>query len=163
MKLKPRTIVINSRCDIRSVATLHRHWVKKGYGNLNMSQLLRLSIDSFADVLVANGLVEPFEYSAEAAKYIDEVKLSVPPLNRKSLVRQIQRETLLDEGFGTAYVDAPTKSLHGRPDVKVKKSLIEQARELMSKTENTETLASAVKRREKEQQEAKSQLGKLPD
>ena len=162
MKSKPRTIVINSRCDIRSVATLHRFWQGKGYANLNMSQLIRLSVDHFADVLVANELVEPFNYSAEALAYVEETRLKHPGGNHELLVKQIQRETLLDEGFGTEYVDAPVRSLYGKPKVKVKKSLIEQARDLMAKTKNEETLTEAVERREKEQQETKNQLGKLP-
>lgn len=163
MKSRPRTIVINSRCDIRSVATLHRFWQGKGYANLNMSQLIRLSVDHFADVLVANELVEPFNYSAEALAYVEETRLKHPGGNHELLVKQIQRETLLDEGFGTEYVDAPVRSLYGKPKVKVKKSLIEQARELMTKTKNEETLTEAVERREKEQQETKNQLGKLPE
>ena len=162
MKSKPRTIVINSRCDIRSVAALHRYWSKKGYANLNMSQLVRLSLDHFSDVLVANSLVTPFEYSSEALAYIEKARLVFPSANREALVRQIQRETLVDEGFGTEYIDAPVKSVYGKPEVKVKKSLIEQARELMAKTENQETLAGAVERRQREQQEAKQELGKLP-
>jgi hypothetical protein len=158
---KPTTLVVNSRCDIRSFATLHKYFFQKGYGNLNMSQLLRLVADEFADLVVANGF-EGFDSSFEAASYIDQVRVAVPSGNRKSLVEQIQKETLLADGFQQG------PSSYGQPaPKKVEPSLVDRARKLMTKAERTsstdpESLDQAVKRREQEAETSKQELGKLP-
>ena len=155
---KPATVVINSRCDIRSLATLHHYYNKKGYGNLNMSQLVRLVLDDFADAVVTNLQAQEFPSSYDAAAYIDKVKMSVPRGNRRSLIEQIQKETLVDEGFKPA-----VGPLHGQPvPRKVPTSLVERARKMMRK-DDPETLQEAADRRAEELKETRGQLGVVPD
>lgn len=165
---KPRTMVVNSRCDIRSVATIHRYLSSVGYGNLNLSQTLRNAVDNYAEVLAANDLVEPFESSFVAAEYLDSVRMTIPDGNRKSLIEQIQRETLISDGFVRPNNSVP---LYGQPEPrKVTKSTIEKARQVMqerktgqvSNSSTPETIDEAQKRRDEELKQFKQNLAKPP-
>ena len=155
---KPKTIVINGRCDIRSIATLHRHYFNMAEGNLNMSQLVRRSLDTYAEVLVANKICKPFKSTIDAKRYLDQVRMNIPQRNQRNLIEQIQRETLLEDQFSSSYVDNPRRAL--RPRTKVEPSLVEKARGIMS---STEKLGDAVERRERELEETKKQLGVIPN
>ena len=158
MNKKPKTIVINGRCDIRSIATLHRHYFNMAEGNLNMSQLVRRSLDTYAEVLVTNKICKPFTSTIDAKRYLDQVRMNIPQRNQRNLIEQIQRETLLEDQFSSSYVDNPRVAL--RPRTKVEQSLVEKARGIMS---STEKLGDAVERRERELEETKKQLGVIPN
>ena len=166
---KPRTMVVNSRCDIRSIATIHSYLASVGYGNLNLSQTLRNALDNYADVLVANKLVEPFLGTFAAAEYLDSIRMTIPDGNRKSLIEQIQRETLIADGFVRPNNNVP---LHGQEQPrKVTKSTVEKARQIMEerkvapnpKTPAPETLDEAQQRRDSELEEFKQNLAKPPE
>lgn len=156
MNLRPTTILINSRCDMRSIAVLHQFWSKE-LGNLNMSQVLRFSIDQFAEVLVKNDLATECKSTSEAKAYLESVKFSFPSGLHRNLAKQIQKETLLSDGFSPDYATNP-------------KTLVEQARAHMRKgkqntkrAESPETEAEAIKRRQKEMQQIKEQMKGLPN
>ena len=158
MTKKPKTIVINGRCDIRSIATLHRHYFNMAEGNLNMSQLVRRSLDTYAEVLVTNKICKPFTSTIDAKVYLDQVRMNIPQRNQRNLVEQIQRETLLEDQFSPSYVDNPRRALRSR--TKVEPSLVEKARGILN---GPEKLDDAVERRENELEEMKNQMGVIPN
>ena len=101
MSDRPTTYVIEGRADIRSIATLARYFIEQGNAPRSKSELVRFIIETFSDILVDNGITERFRSTQRAKAYMDRIAMG-PSRDDKlynSLLQQIQKETLQDEGF----------------------------------------------------------------
>ena len=71
IKSRPATIVFTSRCDARYLATLLNFWTDSGEKIGSASELVRLSIESFAEFLAHNGKTQMVQTHADALQIIE--------------------------------------------------------------------------------------------
>ena len=128
---RPASAVYSSRLDIRTVATLAKYWQSKGYVAPSVSQLMRLSIEAFADILDQNLCVEKEESAQEAQLYLEEIGIfkSLSSRNRNTLIKQIQTEALESSGIDLSYLERQGKDNLNEDQVKRAKELLEKKQE----------------------------------
>lgn len=89
------TQAIETRLDIRDIATIHKFYVSGGYYPPSKSALVREAIKDFRRLLLSNDLAEGFASSSEAANYLNDVGFSLNKRSINILSLQIDRETIV--------------------------------------------------------------------
>jgi len=96
IRSRPATLVFNSRIDARHLATILLFWHSKNDKPSSVSELARLSLEAFADLLVTNGLAEFVQTQDEAFEVIKRAGL----LNKKmsSMNLRNRMNAIIEEG-----------------------------------------------------------------
>jgi hypothetical protein len=96
---RPKTAVLLTRCDLRSIATIAKFYQSRGIELSSKSGLVSRCVEDFCDLLVNNGKVDRFLSTSEARDYLAGIGLR--ELNRsgsdKAYLEQIQIENYIAE------------------------------------------------------------------
>ena len=95
------TAVYNIRIDIRSIATLHKHYTKQGMSFKSVSTLNRHTLESLAELLIQQKGAERFIHTVDARNYLESVGLlkTIKVHQTKSLTKAMQDESLDLDGL----------------------------------------------------------------
>jgi len=98
--------VFNVRMDIRAVATLHRHFKRRGLEFSSVSTLTRHTVEYFADRYVESFGAEPFASVADATNYLESQGLlgALKTRGSSALKKALQAESLELEGIDPSYL-----------------------------------------------------------
>ena len=94
----PKTAVMEARVDMRSLASVTRYLISRGYNVSTKSSLIRTALEMFTIVLRNNRLEEGFISTADALNYMNSVGLDFGKIGQKgnkSLAIEMQKETLV--------------------------------------------------------------------
>jgi hypothetical protein len=124
---KPTTAVYSTRADIRTLAALAEYWIGQGEVPSSISELHRLSLEVFVQLLQSKGLVKTWSSTGEAKRYLDSLNLSrtLSPRNRQSLIRQMQKEDLELEGISLEYLKRKTTKTASKDQFEAAKDILE--------------------------------------
>lgn len=99
---RPPTLALSTRIDARHLATLARLWSQQGESPRSTSELVRLSLETFAEVLVTSGQVEFVQTQAEAQEVLGGMGLLGRSQLKRNLVEAIVREGNINEALSPA-------------------------------------------------------------
>ena len=104
---RPATIILTSRVDARYLATLARFWTDKGNQLRSTSELVRLSVEAFAELLVVNNSAEFIQTQADAQEILERMGLDIKATNPRNMAKALQSEDFsLDSLTTTVRPDA---------------------------------------------------------
>ena len=89
------TQAIETRLDIRDIATLHRFYASSGFFPPSKSALIREAIQDFRRILVSNAFAEKFASSEEAIDYLNKFGFALNTRSTSILSLQMDRETIV--------------------------------------------------------------------
>ena len=135
---RPTSAVYSSRMDIRTVASLTKYWISKGHKPTSVSELMRLSLETFSDLLYQNSCTEKFT-AQDAYNFLESIGLlkTLSSRNRTSLVKQIQSEVLKSEGIDLSYLE-PRKG-----QANISEDQVQRAKELLQQKQD-DNLSGAI-------------------
>ena len=90
------THVFNSRIDIRYLATLVRFWHKQQEFPRSISELNRLSIETFVEFLVKNNYIDMTELISDAEEVLSNVGYKIREIPRNRVQELIREDSTLD-------------------------------------------------------------------
>ena len=94
LSTRPATLTITSRLDARTLASLALFWQEKGEPVRSVSELARLSLEAFSELLILNKAAEFVQTQEDANEILSRLNLSVQKTNRGNLVRAYNLENL---------------------------------------------------------------------
>jgi hypothetical protein len=95
VKNRKATIVFTSRADARYLATLLNFWHESGERPTSISELVRLSMETFAELLVINNRTEFVQTQQDAHTIIERSGLmtkKMKTLNQRNLMEAMEAE-----------------------------------------------------------------------
>lgn len=95
-----RTAVVQTRLDVRTLATLYGFYKEHGIVVRNKSELLNIVCEDYLSILERNNVAERIEETSAAYNtlYRDGILRDVnSEPSRRALISQIQKETVLSE------------------------------------------------------------------
>lgn len=98
---RPPTLALSTRVDARHLATLARLWSQQGESPRSTSELVRLSLETFAEVLVTSGQVEFVQTQADAQEILGNLGLLGKSQLKRNLVQAIVREGNINEAISS--------------------------------------------------------------
>lgn len=101
------TQAIETRLDIRDVATLHRFYASSGFYPPSKSALIREAIQDFRRILVSNDFAEKFASTGEAIDYLNKFGFTLNTRSTNILSLQIDRETIVASGHDDDTIVTP--------------------------------------------------------
>ena len=147
------TLAFTSRCDARHLATLALMWQSKGEMPRSTSELVRLSLETFVEVLVTSHQCDFVPTQSQAQTILGEMGLLGKNILRRNLV-----EAMVKEGNLSALTGKAPSSIcgvaHDSPDLNM---AVRQLEEALS---NPEEFA---KRQDAKTRELKDLLGIVPE
>lgn len=105
---RPPTLALSTRIDARHLATLARLWSQQGESPRSTSELVRLSLETFAEVLVTSGQVEFVQTQAEAQEVLGNLGLLGRSQLKRNLVQAIVREGNINEALSPSQNSQPS-------------------------------------------------------
>ena len=96
-RARTATVVFNSRADAKYLATLLAFWYDQGEKPRSVSELVRVSLETFADLMIQNGLVDMVASQTIAYDMFERAGImnqKMRELNRKNLVKAMAGEDL---------------------------------------------------------------------
>jgi hypothetical protein len=90
---RPATHTFTSRCDGRHLATLARFWHTQGEHPRSTSELVRLTLEAFSELLSSKGLVEFITSHQDALEALERLGLNTG-VNRSALAEVLSAEDL---------------------------------------------------------------------
>jgi hypothetical protein len=73
---KPKTIALSTRLDAKTLASLDHYWRKNGNSPRSTSELVRVSLEYFAEILQSKELTKFFPTQEEALIYLSKTPLT---------------------------------------------------------------------------------------
>lgn len=121
---RPPTAVFSTRADLRTIAALAEYFISKGFQPSSVSELLRLGIEVFVDLLESNKNANRPRLTSEALQYLNRIGLSktLSSRNRSTLIKQLELEDLELENIDPSYRKSKTK---------ISQDQFEKAREIL--------------------------------
>ena len=153
LQSRPPTLAFTSRCDARHLATLALMWQSQGEMVRSTSELVRLSLETFTEVLVTSGQVSLVPTQEEAQEILGSLGLLGKGIQKRNLISALSKEG----NFAPLQSTLPKVSgrvAHDSPD------LIRAARELEEVLSNPEEF---LRRQEEKGRELKDMLGVVPE
>ena len=98
---RPATLVLTTRIDARYLATLALYWNSKGESPTSVSELARLCMESFSELLTVNNQVTFVPTQEEALEILDRMNLAVKRINPKNLALAMQTEGMSLDSLST--------------------------------------------------------------
>lgn len=123
---RPPTLAFTSRCDARHLATLALMWQGEGEMPRSVSELVRLSLETFVEVLVDSKKCSFIPTQGEAQEVLGGMGLLGKGLLRRNLVEAITREGNLTSIHSTPYTPSH-KVAHDSPDLLYAARQLEEA------------------------------------
>lgn len=151
---RPPTIHFTSRCDARHLATLALMWQTRGEIPRSNSELVRLSLETFVEILVTSGQAEFVPTQGEAQEILGSIGLLGKGIMRQNLIEAITREGNLSALQGSAPPELSRKVAHDSPDLRM------AAKQLDEALSNPEEFA---RRQEDKNRELKDLLSIVPE
>lgn len=151
---RPPTIHFTSRCDARHLATLSLMWQTRGDIPRSTSELVRLSLETFVEILVTSGQAEFVPTQGEAQEILGSIGLLGKGIMRQNLVEAITREGNFSALQGSAPIELSRKVAHDSPDLRMAAKHLDEA------LSNPEEFA---RRQEARTKELKDLLGTIPE
>ena len=160
---RPTTFSTTMKLDLRTLATLSLFWEKQGEPTRSAAELLRLSVETFRDVVTKQ---DPSIEVLTTQDAINVVKSTgvVDPLasnrrNRCNLTKQLSLESSILTGY------QPSETLTKHTSISTQQVALAnvQLSRLMSDSPDYESLEQATKRREEELSKACSELLQTPE
>lgn len=90
------THVYNTRIDVRYLATLIRFWHKNNELPRSISELNRLSIETFVEFLVKNNYIDMVEMMSDAEEILSNVGYKVKTIPRNRVDELLREDSTLD-------------------------------------------------------------------
>jgi len=109
---KPPTSTVQSRIDMRTLASLYLFWTKQGEMIRSLSELVRVSLEVFSDFLISSEKAEEVKGQEEAIDILRRAGLGTKYLetkNKSILIRELQKHHLNVEGFDPSYLHKKSK------------------------------------------------------
>jgi hypothetical protein len=153
---RPATLVLTTRIDARYLATLAMYWNSKGENPTSVSELARLCMESFSELLTINNQVTFVPTQEEALEILDRMNLMVKRVNPKNLALAMQAEGI---SLGSLSTFLDPKKVMKNTDVQITGPSHEIALASLESRLLDQRLAEAQDRT----QEFKDSLGMLPD
>lgn len=89
---RPPTHVLTTRIDGRYLATLIRFWHKQGELPRSLSELCRLSLESFAEFLILTNKIDFVQSHEDAAEILASTGMSIKRVNPRNLAQALAAE-----------------------------------------------------------------------
>lgn len=156
---RPATLVLTSRMDARYLAALALYWHKMGENPTSISELIRLSMESFSELLTLNGKTDFPETQEEAMAVLERMSLTVKKINPKNMAQVMMEEGISLESLSSSL--EPSRALT-TPKVKGKGPVHQVALANLEERMEQE-LRERVEDSTKRTEEFKKSLGIAPD
>jgi hypothetical protein len=148
------TVIINSRCDRRTIAGLALFWLEQGEPCRSVSEIVRISIEHFWTLLLKSQRAKDIKTHDEAVKILSTIGVKTPQRLHGSLVNEMAKESLSLDGI------EPSTHIKGKQFSDEHPLVADALRTLDSEIEG-ETLSDAHARREKDGVGEKDTLDEL--
>jgi hypothetical protein len=90
--------VIETRVDIRDLATIHKYFIKKGLTITNRSELVRTVIEVYKDLIVSSlsGNIKRFESQADAFNHLAQFGITFKRNSKghRNIIKMLQEEAV---------------------------------------------------------------------
>ncbi|KKQ07937.1 MAG: hypothetical protein US20_C0026G0005 [Candidatus Pacebacteria bacterium GW2011_GWF1_36_5] len=116
------TLAISTRADMRHLATLVAFWRKAGESPRSISELARLSLESFAEMLVTSHMVDFVDSQEAASELLATTGLMTQGVQRTNVLKALAKEGKINPNSLQTFLDPVEKvKLHskGRKDAAV--------------------------------------------
>ena len=163
MLSRPATITFTARCDAKYLATLALFWSDNGEDCRSMSELVRLSLEELASVLVSSGGAEWIDNQERALEVLQRCGLGgfkVQPQN-------LQRSILAEQGLNLSTIhtkrdtSAKIKSRGGGVAAPTEAAALANLEKALN-SDQQKDLAERLAKAKSTTVEALSGLGQLP-
>jgi len=94
LQSKTPTHVLTTRVDGRHLATLASFWHERGEPVRTFSELIRLSIEEFTELLVTNDMVDFISSHSDAIDVLQRLGLTSGKLNKRNVMNVLTKESL---------------------------------------------------------------------
>lgn len=121
------TLHFTSRCDARHLATLALMWQEKGEVPRSTSELVRLSLETFVEILVQNGQATFVPTQAQAQEILGTIGLLGKNILKRNLVEAITKEGNLTSLDNTHPTPSIRGVAHDSPDLTFAARQLEKA------------------------------------
>ena len=105
---QPSSVVLETRTDIRKLATIHRYFASRGLTITSRSDLLRTLIDVYHGNLLNTSKANEFESIHEAYNYLMSQGIPFGQLGvkgRGKILKALQNEALSEVNLGSDDID----------------------------------------------------------
>ena len=153
LQSRPPTLHFTSRCDARHLATLALLWQSRGEVVRSTSELVRLSLETFTEVLITSGQASLVPTQEEAQEILGSLGLLGKGIQKRNLISALTKEG----NFLPLQSTLPKVSgrvAHDSPD------LLRAARELEEVLSDPDEF---LRRQEERSRELKDMLGVVPE
>lgn len=154
---RPPTLALSTRVDARHLATLSRLWSQQGESPRSTSELVRLSLETFAEVLVTSGQVEFVQTQGEAQEILGNLGLLGKSQLKRNLVQAIVREGNINEAISSTQSQPQPRGSFTKDDPHYKLAQQRLAQEL------SRSIGQFEAEDKKDLSDTLSALGSLPD
>lgn len=155
---RPPTLSFTSRVDARYLATLLGMWQEKGSTPRSISELVRLSLESFAEILVTSNQATFVETQEEAQHLLGTLGLLPQSVLKRNLLKAMVKEGNFDSLNASPTV-TKNPSRKGRPSTPEMDLALHKLESAMSE----ESITSYVEDDAKRTQDLLSALNLFPD
>lgn len=121
------TLHFTSRCDARHLATLALMWQERGEIPRSTSELVRLSLETFVEVLVQNGQCTFVPTQAQAQEILGTIGLLGKNVLKRNLVEAMTKEGNLSSIHSTHSTPSIRGIAHDSPDLILATQYLEKA------------------------------------
>lgn len=123
-----KTAVFNVRLDIRALATLHAFYGDRGFKFDSVSTLVRRLIETQANICLEQG-AEAFVSIEDSMSYLHSQGLMQSIKQSRTLLRELQKETLIKEGLDPSYLDRKSMSTISSDQIEAAKAIFNKRQE----------------------------------
>ena len=92
LQSRPPTLHFTSRCDARHLATLALLWQSRGEVVRSTSELVRLSLETFTEVLITSGQASLVPTQEEAQEILGSLGLLGKGIQKRNLISALTKE-----------------------------------------------------------------------
>lgn len=89
---RPSTHVLTTRVDGRYLATLLRYWRAQGEAPRSISELIRLSVETFTEFLVLNQKIDFVQTQEAAQEILNNTGFAIKRVNPKNIAQALAAE-----------------------------------------------------------------------
>ena len=154
LQSRPPTLHFTSRCDARHLATLALMWQSRGEVVRSTSELVRLSLETFTEVLVTSGQISLVPTQEEAQEILGSLGILGKGVQKRNLISALSKESNFSPLQSTSTLKVSGRVAHDSPD------LLRAARELEEVLSDPDEF---LRRQEEKGRELKDMLGVVPE
>jgi len=107
---RPATLIVSSRVDMRHLATIYTFWKKNGENPRSISELIRLSVEGFSEMLVTSHLVDFVSEHSSASEILTQVGIMTKGVQRTNLLEALAKEGKINSASLTTFKPLPKPS-----------------------------------------------------